>query len=38
VNTGSDTAANLGLDGMTTSPDNSVDAGTVDMGYHYQIP
>ncbi len=35
VNTGSDTAANLGLSDMTTRTDNIADSGIVDMGYHY---
>ena len=35
VDSGSDTAAGLGLDSMTTRTDQAVDAGTVDMGYHY---
>ena len=35
VNTGSDTAANIGLSGMTTRMDEAGDSGTVDMGYHY---
>jgi hypothetical protein len=34
VDAGSDTAANLGLDGATTRTDAVPDAGTVDMGYH----
>jgi hypothetical protein len=34
VDAGSDTAANLGLDGTTTRTDAVPDAGTVDMGYH----
>jgi parallel beta-helix repeat protein len=34
VNAGSDTAANLGLDALTTRTDAVPDAGTVDMGYH----
>lgn len=35
VNTGSDTAANLGLDTFTTRTDNGLDSGQVDRGYHY---
>lgn len=40
VNTGSDSAANLGLDQMTTRTDQGYDAGVVDMGFHYppEIP
>jgi len=34
VDTGSDTAANLGLDELTTRTDGEPDAGIVDMGYH----
>ncbi len=34
VDTGSDTAVNLGLDALTTRTDGVPDAGTVDMGYH----
>ena len=34
VDAGSDTAVNLGLDGLTTRTDGVGDAGTVDMGYH----
>lgn len=34
-NAGSDTAANLGLDGRTTSKDGTLDSGTVDIGWHY---
>ena len=37
VDAGSDTAANLGVDIFTTRTDQVVDAGTVDMGYHYPI-
>jgi predicted outer membrane repeat protein len=36
VDTGSDTAANLGLDEKTTRTDGVPDTGTVDMGYHYE--
>ncbi len=35
LNAGSDTAANLGLDTLTTRTDQIYDTGTVDMGYHY---
>jgi predicted outer membrane repeat protein len=38
VDTGSDTAANLGLDERTTRTDGIDDAGTVDMGYHAEQP
>ncbi|GAF83835.1 unnamed protein product, partial [marine sediment metagenome] len=34
VDTGSNTAANLDLDELTTRTDGVPDAGTVDMGYH----
>ncbi len=34
VDAGSDTAANVGLDGATTRTDAVPDASTVDMGYH----
>jgi parallel beta-helix repeat protein len=34
VDTGSDTAANLGLDTLTTRTDGVPDEGVVDMGYH----
>jgi len=34
VDTGSDTAANLGLDALTTRTDCMPDEGVVDMGYH----
>jgi hypothetical protein len=34
VDAGSDTAANLGLDALTTRTDAVPDAGTVDIGYH----
>jgi len=34
VDAGSDTAANLGLDELTTRQDGEPDAGVVDMGYH----
>jgi predicted outer membrane repeat protein len=37
VNTGSDTAGNLGLDTRTTRTDEVPDSGIVDMGYHYPI-
>jgi hypothetical protein len=35
VDTGSDLAANLGLDTYTTRADEISDVGIVDMGYHY---
>ncbi|MFH1419050.1 MAG: Ig-like domain-containing protein [Planctomycetota bacterium] len=35
VDAGSDTAANLGLDTLTTRADETADTGTVDLGYHY---
>ncbi len=35
IDAGSDTAVNVGLDGLTTRIDEAVDVGTVDMGYHY---
>lgn len=38
VDTGSDTAANLGTDESTTRTDQVEDVGTVDMGYHYPLP
>ena len=34
VDAGSDTAANLGLDTLTTRTDGVADSGDVDMGYH----
>jgi hypothetical protein len=34
VDAGSDTAANLGLDGLSTRTDGIGDEGVVDMGYH----
>ena len=37
VNTGSDTAENLGLDTLTTRSDEGTDTGIVDMGYHYPV-
>ena len=37
LDAGSDTAVNLELDTFTTRTDQVVDAGTVDMGYHYPI-
>ncbi len=37
VDSGSDTAANLGLDALTTSNGSDPDSGTVDMGYHYPL-
>lgn len=36
VDTGSDSASNLGLDTATTRTDTVPDTGIVDMGYHYQ--
>jgi hypothetical protein len=36
LNTGSNTAANLGMDDKTTRTDSVTDAGQVDMGYHYE--
>jgi len=39
VDAGSDTAANIGLDGYTTDYYFGLpDSGIVDMGYHYPIP
>jgi predicted outer membrane repeat protein len=38
VDAGSDTAATLGLDMLTTRTDGVGDSGTVDMGYHYAPP
>jgi len=38
VNAGSDTAAALGLDALTTRTDGVGDAGDVDMGYHAVHP
>ena len=35
MDTGSDTAANLGLDELITRTDQVFDTGVVDMGYHY---
>jgi chitodextrinase len=35
VNVGSNTAANLGMNTLTTRTDNVPDAGIVDLGYHY---
>lgn len=35
VDTGSDTAVNLGLDSLTTRTDGMTDEGIADMGYHY---
>ncbi len=35
IDAGSATAASLGLDTRTTRTDQVVDAGTVDLGYHY---
>ena len=36
MDTGSDTAVNLGLDTPTTRTDEVTDAAQVDMGYHYE--
>ncbi len=36
LDAGSDTAVNLGLDTKTTRTDAVVDAGLVDIGYHYK--
>ena len=36
LDTGSDTAANLGLAGLTTRSDAIPDAGVVDIGFHYE--
>ncbi len=38
IDAGSDTAENLGLSGRTTRTDGVPDSGTVDMGFHYEIP
>ncbi|UCE59686.1 MAG: right-handed parallel beta-helix repeat-containing protein [Phycisphaerales bacterium] len=37
VDAGSDDAATLGFDTVTTRGDEAVDTGTVDMGYHYAV-
>ncbi len=37
IDSGSGTAANLGLDDRTTSRDEVGDTGVVDMGYHYPV-
>lgn len=37
VDAGSDTALNLGLNSRTTTTENNVDDGMVDLGYHYTI-
>lgn len=38
VDGGSDTAANQGMDTLTTDPDmTTTDTGTVDMGFHYNV-
>ena len=37
VDAGSDTSANLGLDGLITRTDGVADTGTADMGYHYPV-
>jgi len=35
INSGSDSASSIGLDGKTTAVDGDNDSGTVDMGYHH---
>ncbi len=37
IDAGSDTAAALGMDVVTTRTDQIPDSGTVDMGYHYSM-
>ncbi|MBN2559406.1 MAG: right-handed parallel beta-helix repeat-containing protein [Phycisphaerae bacterium] len=37
LDAGSDTAANLGLNTLTTRTDEATDAGIVDTGYHYSV-
>lgn len=37
INTGSDMAANLGFDTLTTRSDEVTDTGIVDIGYHYYV-
>lgn len=37
LDAGSDTAANLGLNRLTTRSDEGIDTGRVDMGYHYPV-
>ena len=37
VDSGSDSAANLGMDDKTTRTDNVLDSGKVDMGFHYSL-
>ncbi|MBI1826344.1 MAG: right-handed parallel beta-helix repeat-containing protein [Planctomycetes bacterium] len=37
LNSGSDTAAILGLNAMTTRSDEGTDSGRVDLGYHYPV-
>ncbi len=37
IDAGSDTAANLNLGTMTTRSDEAIDAGVVDLGYHYSV-
>jgi predicted outer membrane repeat protein len=37
VDTGSDTAANLGLDTLTTRSDEGAETDVVDMGYHHPV-
>lgn len=38
LNTGSDTAVNLNMDERTTRTDETTDASTVDIGWHYAAP
>ncbi|MCI0498993.1 MAG: right-handed parallel beta-helix repeat-containing protein [Planctomycetales bacterium] len=38
INAGSRTAIAAGLNTFTTSPDGTLDAGQVDLGYHYDDP
>jgi len=37
LDAGSDVAANLGLNALTTRSDEGTDIGRVDMGYHYPV-
>jgi hypothetical protein len=37
LDAGSDVAANLGLNTLTTRSDEGTDIGRVDMGYHYPV-
>lgn len=37
VDSGSDTASNVGMDNKTTRTDDVPDSGLVDMGYHYPL-